>query len=205
MKIGIGVITCGVRTLNENILKYDPYVFVDEERKGSAYAKNEVLHKLVGDGCDWIFIFDDDCYPVIDGWQDMIIQWMKNNNVHYLAGMDFKGINIEKAIGDVLFSENPFVGAFYCFDKTCIHETGYFNEEYQKYGWEDVAYSIRENRGNRYWKLPVWINMYIHSMDMFAENNVQNMDQQTKNKYIEINRPVFESEIRGKKYIGYAR
>ena len=31
--IGIGVVTCGIRKLNGNILKYNPVIFEDKERK----------------------------------------------------------------------------------------------------------------------------------------------------------------------------
>ena len=37
----------------------------DEDRRGIALRKNECLHHL--QDCDYIFLFDDDCYPIKKG------------------------------------------------------------------------------------------------------------------------------------------
>ena len=43
----------------------------DEDRRGVAFRKNECLRSLKN--CDHIFLFDDDCYPINDGWIDFFI------------------------------------------------------------------------------------------------------------------------------------
>src|SRR5690606_33114635 len=43
-----------------------------EENAGIARAKNKCLELL--DGCEHIFLFDDDCYPKVPGWEKPYIQ-----------------------------------------------------------------------------------------------------------------------------------
>ena len=184
--IGVGVVTCGIRKLHPI---EGSVIFTDKDRRGAAYGKNELIHKFYEEGKDYIFLFDDDCYPVIEGWQEKVIEWAKKNDVHYLAGLDFKNINIIGHSGDTVKSSSPYIGAYFFLDRECIEKVGYYNSKYIKYGWEDVEYSIRYNRlFKRGYLTPVWINMYLHSMDMFGENPTPNMTQEEKQRYIELNR-----------------
>lgn len=201
--IGVGVVTCGIRELHP--IK-ESVVFTDTDRRGSAYAKNELINKFYEEGKDYIFIFDDDCYPVIDGWQEKIIEWAKKNNVHYLGGIDVKDIEINGGYGDTILSERPYVGAYFFMDRQCIEKVGYFNERLIKYGWEDVSYSVRVKKVfglTRGYPFPVWMNMYLHSMDMFGETSIPNMSDEEKQKYIEMNKEEFKDEANNKTYIGY--
>lgn len=203
--IGVGVITCGVRTLHPID---GSVVFTDRYRKGSAYAKNELIHKFYEEGKDYIFLFDDDCYPVIDGWQEKVIEWAKRNNIHYLGGIDLKGVEIKGGYGDTILSERPYIGAYFFMDRECIEKVGYYNERLIKYGWEDVSYSVRVKKVfglTRGYPFPVWMNMYLHSMDMFCETNIPNMSEDEKQRYIEMNKKEFEDEANNKTYIGYER
>ena len=198
-KIEVGILTCGVRKINPVFDNIDHEVYVDKERIGAARGKNELIKLMLSKGAEYMFIFDDDCYPVIPGWEDKIIEWSKRNKVHYLAGIDYKNANLQNAFGDTLISVNPYIGAFFFLDRKCIEKVGMYNEKYIKYGWEDVGYSIRANKagmtGGKGWFSPAWINMYIHSMDMFCECSEPNMSQDDKNKYIELNREEFNMEV----------
>lgn len=194
--IRVGVITCGVRN---DLLSFPHDVHVDKERRGAAFGKNELIRKWMNEGAEYMFIFDDDCYPCIDGWKERIIEWAKNNDVHYLAGLDYKGTQLLGAFGDTVISNSPYIGAFFFLDRKCVEKVGLYNEKYVKYGWEDVGYSIRAKNagmtGEKGWYSPLWINMYIHSMDMFCEQSEENMSQEEKNKYIELNKEEFRKEI----------
>ena len=88
MTIGIGLTTHNRRDVLELSLKHfiaflppdSKFVIVDdaseepyesatfrfEENVGIAKAKNKCLELL--EDCEHIFIFDDDCYPIKDGW-----------------------------------------------------------------------------------------------------------------------------------------
>jgi len=201
-----GIITCGIRPLE----KIDgAEVFIDKDRKGAAFVKNELLHKFYNEGVDYIFLFDDDCYPVIGGWADKIINWAKENDVHYLGGIDFKNAKVNSARKDVLIFDSPYIGAYYFFDRKCIENVGYYNPEYIKYGWEDVLYSIRVYKAFSLsgYPFPLWMNMYIHAKDMFSEQSLGNMTFEEKQKYIKMNIPIqrkeFENANNGNWYIGY--
>ncbi len=201
--IGIGVVTCGIRKLSENILKYNPTIFVDKSRRGAAYVKNELIKKFYDEGKEYVFLFDDDCYPVIDGWTERIISWAKENDVHYFAGLDFKGINVKSGKGDTLISNNPYIGGYFFLDRKVIETIGYYNENLIKYGWEDVTYSIRVGKLYPQYKIPVWINMYIHSKDMFGEESEPNITNDDKHKYIKINEFESRREASSEIFIGY--
>ena len=71
MKIGVGVITMGVRALKSYRTQPDTYfhVHVDTDKKGVSHARNTCLKHLYDEGCDYMFVFDDDGDPVMDGWE----------------------------------------------------------------------------------------------------------------------------------------
>ena len=86
-RIGIGRITCGLRPLRP---LRGPAVatvqeFTDVDRRGPAYARNEVLHRLYAAGCDHIFLFDDDCYPVMPGWAEYFLAQASAHGLPYLG------------------------------------------------------------------------------------------------------------------------
>ena len=143
LNVGIGVVTCGIRKLDEMILKYNPVIFEDKERKGAAYCRNMLIKQFYEKNKDYIFIFDDDCIPVIDGWIEKVINWMKRENVHYLAGLDTKNVKLIDAYGDTCISSDCYIGAYFFMDRKCIETIGYYNTEYIRYGYEDITYSRR--------------------------------------------------------------
>lgn len=207
-KIEVGVITCGNRPIHE--YGCDVGIFTDTEKRGASYAKNRLIKKFYDECKGHIFIFDDDAYPVIDGWKEKIIDWCTFNKVHYLGGIDLKNANIISAHGDILQIASPYIGAFYYMDRECIEKVGYYNEKYGRYGWEDVEYSNRVNKCfglNDSYPYPSWMNMYLHSEDMFEENPIQNMNTEEKMKCIkegenECVRMINEIS-KGNWYIGY--
>lgn len=55
IKIGVGVITVGVRPLKDYLVtdpRADFRVFNDPDRKGVAYARNELMHQFYEEGYD---------------------------------------------------------------------------------------------------------------------------------------------------------
>ena len=195
-KIRVGIVTCGIRKLK---MKADD-VYIDKERKGAAHGRNFLIRKFLKEGAEHIFIFDDDTYPVLDMWKEKIMGWAALNDVHYLAGLDYKNISLLGAFGDTVISQSPYLGAFCYIDRECVEKCGLFDEGYRKYGFEDVEYAMRAHHfgmtGKRGYYSPLWINMYIHSMDMFEDNPKPNMTQEEKSKYIELNSRKFEEDSR---------
>ena len=94
-KIGIGIITVQKRQINPkmfNLLDQPTmfYIYYDKDLHGCSYGRNECIKHLYDAGCDYIFLFDDDTYPTIRGWENNIIEWASNYNVDFLGMVDQK-------------------------------------------------------------------------------------------------------------------
>lgn len=92
--IGIGVTTYNRPDLAlfclANIKRFttEPYklyiaVDSDNDRQGVAKRKNECLKAL--EDCDYIVLFDDDCYPIKEGWEKALIDKSKKTNSHHFC------------------------------------------------------------------------------------------------------------------------
>lgn len=163
--IGVGITVhnrneTAIHTL-EQIKKYAPdaskIVVVDDASKipfeGSNYrfnvnvgisvAKNKCLELL--DDCEHIFLFDDDCYPIVKDWHIPYI----TSGINHLSFTFDKLINgkpngnrlINKWKGFNIFA-NP-CGCMVYFTKKCLEVAGGFNTVYNRYGFEHADLSIR--------------------------------------------------------------
>lgn len=168
MKVGIGLTVhnrnlTARKTLN-NILKNSPkeakVVVVDDASKtpfkgatyrfdvnvGVAKAKNKCLELL--QDCDYIFLFDDDCYPITKGWHLHYI----DSGVQHLSYTFDKLSNGRPNGNDLLFNyppdrnlnvyKNP-CGCMVYLTKKCLEIVGGYNIEYHRYGYEHVELSMR--------------------------------------------------------------
>lgn len=153
--IGVGVTTYNRPQLAllcvDNIKKhttepYELYIAVDsdEDRQGVAKRKNECLKAL--SHCDYIFLFDDDCYPIKEGWEKMIIDCSKKTNSHHFCYnkepfYQLKGFQYKNGIELETYENCGGVMMFY----TCkvLKQVGAFYEGYDTYGFEHIGHSIR--------------------------------------------------------------
>ena len=116
----------------------------DEDRRGIALRKNECLHHLKD--CDYIFLFDDDCYPQKKGWEKFVIKAHEDSGNHHLAYLNDK---IHKSknyyfCGDTTIkSFQVGGGAFLSLTKECLKKVGGFWDKYELYGFEHLGYSFR--------------------------------------------------------------
>lgn len=225
MKIGIGVITVQKREIHPNILNLisQPtqfYVFTDHERKGPGFGRNECIKNLYDSGCDYIFIFDDDTYPIKKGWEDLVIQAANNNDLHCFGYPNPVAAAVNANLSSKLRTDNGIdywqwnTGCFKFVTRRFVEEVGYFNNEYHTYGHEDVGYLYRARAS----KLcgpgdadpaPVNLTDYIFSSDIFGDassgfDGFANMSQEEKVRAINANRATFDSEVSsGKIYYPY--
>ena len=162
MKIGIGITTRNRRdTANKaiaEIKRFSPkgtkLVIVDDAsdepfrgstfrfqfQAGIAKAKNKCLELL--DDCDHIFLFDDDCYPVKDGW---IEAYIKSGLNHASFNFIWRGDGmkpIEELPNGVLSWSSPR-GCMMYFTKECIDKCGGMDEGFAIWGYEHPDYSRR--------------------------------------------------------------
>lgn len=205
-KIGVGVITTPNRQINDNIEKFtDPsanlYIYLDKEFKGAAHARNALLSQL--SDCDHVFLFDDDCYPVMTGWEQYFIEQAKKHNIGYIVLPEaFKtpliSLNGEMAVW------NGGIGCFSYQNQQALKAIGGYNTAYSKYGFEDAGRLFRAIRagltGGEYPSCPIRAIAYIHSEDVYAENPNVNYTYEQKQKFIEMNKPIYHAEISGKLY-----
>lgn len=212
MKIGVGVITMGVRALKDYKTHPDTYfyVHVDKERKGVSHARNACLKHLIDEGCDYMFVYDDDCHPTIGGWEKYFVDQHKTSGLHFFILPEaFKDnlLSIEGEIGR--WSGGLCQFAFYT--KELIEKVGFYNEAYDRYGYEDAGYMHRVWHSGINPKAsghpsPFRVLAYIHSEDVYGENPESNISLEDKQLYIKKNYPIYQEEINsGKIYYPFSQ
>ena len=93
MRIGIGCTTYKRPEVLEKwkyqVMNHTPmdnvFIFITDDtkdRKGVAFRKNECLRALKD--CDYVFMFDDDCFPIKDGWMDFFINGAKGEHLLFM-------------------------------------------------------------------------------------------------------------------------
>lgn len=146
LKIGCGITTYLRPKHLELILKQielykgdheiSVYVWDDSEQKrGIAYGKNMCLSNLRN--CDHIFLFDDDVFPIAEGWIDYFI----NSGYNHACYMNSKYQIVYS--GEKHTSYNMSSGVLMYLTKHCFETVGYFNPKYGRYGYEHAGYSHR--------------------------------------------------------------
>lgn len=203
MKIGVGVITMGLREINPKFYEkttHEVFVYTDTERLGPGHARNQCLKHF--DGYDHVFLFDDDAYPTRLGWEDYFIQEAQRHNVNYMALPDIFGGDFIDSDGEMTFWFSA-LGCFLYQDKHAMETIGGYNTAYNRYGYEDAARSHRAIKAGltahpNAWAFPIRGLSFIHSEDVFGENPTPNIVTAEKLAYIASNQPIYQKEIEGK-------
>jgi len=187
-RIGVGVTTHNrdvlAKTL-EQIRKHTPgakVVVVDdasskppesdyrfESNVGIAVAKNKCLELL--EGCEHIFLFDDDCYPVADGWWK---PYVESPEPHLMFG--FLDVSKGKALGDTreIYRDSRHVaydgprGCMLYADRKVLDVVGGMDPVFGRWGWEHVDWSNRiHHAGLTTWRYAdvVGSESLIYSLD----------------------------------------
>ena len=211
MTIGIGVTTYKRPDLLETCLKmiqantgeHKLYVAedTDADLKGVAKRKNECLANL--QDCDYIFLFDDDCYPIKEGWDKLIIDThLKSFNHHFVYNKEpfCKIKNLVFGNHHILESYEGSGGTMLFLTKQVLNKVGGFYTGYDRYGFEHIGYSIRIHRAgltNDFFLSLKGLNEYIYSRDyeddgFFIEQST--IDLETKNALTIKNREIFNRE-----------
>lgn len=203
VKIGIGIITAGVRTIdlerfrNTTDDKYEIFVFKDEARKGPAFARNQVIKHFKN--FDFIFLFDDDCYPNRAGWAEYLIGQSITHDVHFMAYPVLFGDRIVEMRDEMIWWSGA-CGAFTFLTQKAIKTIGGFNEAYAHYGFEDVTYKKRAKAARLTSRIdaipfPLQGLQYIHSMDVCHDNPTPNLTHDQKLIHIKANEAAYIAEM----------
>jgi glycosyltransferase involved in cell wall biosynthesis len=178
--IGIGITTynrdelllkCLMKIQSHTKSEHMIYVASDSDldRRGVAYRKNECLQNLKG--CDYIFLFDDDCYPNKDGWDQYIIEVAKKTgNNHFCYNKEpFCKIKQSMIIkGESIDCFDASGGVLLFYTKEVITKVGAFYSGYDRYGYEHIGHSIRIFKAGLtcdFFPCPENMSEYIYSLD----------------------------------------
>lgn len=225
-KIGIGITVHNrnetAKHTIEQIRKYAPkdakIVVVDDASRipfegadfrfdvnvGIARAKNKCFELL--DDCDYIFLFDDDCYPVDFGWEKPYIESGVNHlsfTFDRLANGKQNGNKIVEHYGLLNVFNNP-CGCMLFFTRKCLELVGGFNPLYKVYGYEHVDLSVRiHNAGLTECKfMDVWHSLTLfHSLDYHSE--ITSSVGALRGTYVRQNAALYKQSQLSKEYIPY--
>lgn len=161
----------------------------DADRQGVAKRKNECLKALKD--CDYIFLFDDDCYPVKEEWEKAIIdKSQKTNSQHFCFNKEpfyeMKGVQFINGVELETYGASGGVMLFYT--KQVLNKVGAFYEGYNTYGFEHIGHSMRIFRSGMSADLfccPTDMKDYLYSHDYDDKDffrTKSTIDLQTKNE-----------------------
>lgn len=136
------------------------------KRKGIAERKNECLRHL--SDCDYIFLFDDDCFPIKAGWAGLFIESSKvSGQQHFMYLCETPTI---KKIGQNMSINiyNNCAGCFIFLTKEVIEKVGGYGT-YGIYGAEHAGYTERIHAAGLTplgkYTCPAGVDEYIYPMD----------------------------------------
>jgi hypothetical protein len=194
------------------------HVHNDINYRGVAYSKNENLKALKD--CDYIFLFDDDCYPINKQWYKFFIGLNEKHllymetRIHGMAVPSIKMImnlvdastmnSYENCLnGQTILMQqfNNCGGVFMMLTKEVVEKVGAFGD-YGQYGFEHAGYSQRVHKAG------LTTHPYICAMDTYKyikaldyEHNIQSsVSDEVKQKEIDKNRIKFVEEVNSKNY-----
>lgn len=226
-KIGIGITThnrYGVfKKTYEEILKYLPenskLVVVDdasslavpeatyrfENNVGIAVAKNKCFELL--DDCEHIFLFDDDCYPIVKGWEKPYIE-SEFNHLMYIF-VNFKHVKLHDT--QVVYQNSKVIaynhprGCMLYYKHICLEKAGGMNWKFKKWGEEHGELSQRiYNLG-----LTPYVYMDIVDSDklIYSEDEHQSVISTVpyteRRELLKYNSQIREANKLSKEYIPY--
>ena len=165
---------------------YHLHIHEDVHYHGVAYSKNQNLKTLQDN--DYIFLFDDDCYPVKEGWADYFIN-SKQNHLLYLTKIHNKII-----IKDDIEIYQDCGGVFMFLTKKDIEKAGAFNEEFGLWGFEHADYSRRISPSCPYQML-VGTEDYLYAEDYSNPNHKSSITNEEKNFHFKKNFPKFATKV----------
>lgn len=144
----------------------------NHDRKGVAYRSNECLRELKE--CDYIFIFNDDCFPIAEGWAEFFI---KLSNIadekHFLYLKETGSIKaltwkVYRDCDTQIIEYNNCGGVMMFLTKEVLEKVGAFGK-YGIYGFEHAGYSQRIHKAGLTpqgpYLCPEGAGKYIYAMD----------------------------------------
>lgn len=159
---------------------YHLHVHCDEQYRGVAYSKNQNLRALKD--CDFVFLFDDDCWPIHDDWVDFFIQSMFTYALFLNESLHGKPIGVF----DQFSTYENCGGVFQFFSRSVIDAVGAFDERFEKYGFEHADYYNRIVGKKNEYHMINGTEKYLRALD-YEGINESSLTNEQKQKYVSAN------------------
>jgi hypothetical protein len=172
---------------------YHLHIHEDINYRGVAYSKNENLKALKD--CDYIFLFDDDCYPIDDDW----VNFFTSSNEKHLLFLTDKHTLIYNKNGTGYYRDCG--GVFMMLTKEIISKVGAFGN-YGQYGFEHAGYSHRIYKAgftNAPYQMLKGTSNYLKALD-YSGQILSSVSDEVKQREIDKNRMKFIEEVNNKNY-----
>ena len=184
---------------------YHLHIHEDINYRGVAYSKNENLKALKD--CDYIFLFDDDCFPIHDDWVNFFVSsgenhlLFMNDRFHGAYTTQTKAYKTDKLNIVVLKHYDNCGGVFMMLKKEVIDKVGAFGN-YSQYGFEHAGYSQRIFKARlTYLPYPMLMGTEFFIKALDYEGTIKSsVSDEVKQREIDKNRMKFIEEVNNKNY-----
>jgi hypothetical protein len=205
MNVGIGITTTPNREnrLNEclaNIRKNTKaanlYVHDDKHFKGVAYSKNMCLYNLRHNS--YIFLFDDDCFPVHKDWLEYMIDCFDYTGENHFLYMNelHQPLDTRTHVGVRTFKECG--GVFMALTGIALSTIGYMDKEYSGWGFEHAGWSNRVYKSglnSAPYLMPDKLPEYLFAYDYGRKKIESSVSDFQKQSNYQHNFKVFQREL----------
>lgn len=174
---------------------------------GIAAAKNKCIELLYDLGCEHLFLFDDDIYPLVDDWHLRYI----NTGIKHLC-FSFDKFSNGRTNGRIVNSiENGIIeyhepcGCMLYLHRDCVDKVGGMDIRYGKWGYEHVGYSMRIHNSGLIPKPFLDIEnstKVFHSLD-WEQTVKRSVPTKERINCVAKNKAKYISEIDSSKYIDF--
>ncbi len=216
MKIGIGITAHNRRMTAANTIKWwlnflpenTKMVVVDDcsdepisstfrfnQNVGISVAKNKCIELL--EGCDYVFLSDDDCYPLVKNWH---VPYIESGQKHLCMSFskDSAPIGSKKIIdGSPLMVNRLVRGCLMFFHRSVFEKLGGFNTSFIGYGSEHVEFTRRiHSAGFTPYPFMDVVNSNRMFMALDARKNVDTSVSREK-RYFELHNRILLHKLHG--------
>lgn len=204
MTVGIGITTTPNRKkIFEQTLSYiykfteisKLYIHNDNNYRGVAYSKNCCMYNLMD--CDYVFLFDDDCYPVDSNWLEYMMDCFDYSGENHFLFLNKTHQPIEnyKYVG--ITEHKECGGVFMAYTKRVLNTIGYMDAEYSGWGFEHAGWSNRVYKAglnSAPYLMPNKLPIMLKALD-YSSNIESSISDVAKRKGFENNIKVFQREL----------
>lgn len=191
-----------------SIKPFPESTFRFNENVGIAKAKNKCLELLYLKGCEHIFLFDSDCYPIVEDWY---VPYIESSEPHLMYIFeDFKrgGLSDTKLVykdSDKVAYNHPR-GCMLYFHRSCLDKVGGMYDGFGKWGYEHPDLSNRiYNAGLTSFRFQDVVNSsgLFYSDDEENSNKNSSVNVRARQAAVSLNKGAYESRMFNKEFIPF--